>query len=99
MMIGVYMSLYESYHRVCVTAREKEMKKAGLADGMYFSYRSLRKNIWDYFLIPLVAPLYGTIPSLQAEICHLWTTDLTYTVSRKAVRERASSAADVLNMA
>lgn len=91
MMIGVYMFLYESYHRVCVTAREREMTRAGLAEGMCFSYRSIGKNLLDYPLIPIVAPLYGTIPSFQAEIAHLWTTDLTYTVSRKATRQRAKS--------
>jgi hypothetical protein len=91
MMIGCFMFLYESYHRVCVTARQKEMTKAGLAEGMCFSYRSFRKNIVDYILIPIVAPLYGTIPSFQAEMAHLWTTDLVYTVSKKASRQRSRS--------
>jgi hypothetical protein len=91
MLIGCYIFLYESYHRVCITTRHREMVKAGLAEGMCFSYRSLRGNLVDYFLVPAVAPLYGTIPSFQAEMSHLWTTDLVYTVSKKAARQRARS--------
>ena len=91
MMIGCFMFLHESYHRVSVKAREREMVQAGLTEGMCFSHRSLRRNLMDYALIPLVAPLYGTIPSFQAAMAHLWTTDLVYTVSKKAVRQRAQS--------
>lgn len=98
MMIGCFMFLYESYHRVSVTMRQKEMVRAGLAEGMCFSYRNLKTNLVDYILIPLVAPLYGTIPSFQAEMTQLWTTDLVYTVSKKASRQRARSV-DAADMA
>ncbi|KAF4342116.1 hypothetical protein FBEOM_3946 [Fusarium beomiforme] len=84
--IGVYVSLYESFHQVGVASREREMVKAGLADRMDFSRRSLKNNWHDYFAIPIVAPLYGTIPSAQALICQLWAQDLVYTVSKKATR-------------
>ena len=86
-----YLFLYDSYHRVCVAKREKEMVKAGLSDGMHFSQRSLRKNLIDYLMVPLVAPLYGAIPCAQAEISHLWTMDLVYTVSKKATRQLKKS--------
>ncbi|KAJ4130899.1 hypothetical protein NW768_006438 [Fusarium equiseti] len=86
--IGIYVSLYESYHQVGVATREREMVKAGLADGMDFSRRSLKKNWSDYLVIPVVAPLYGTIPSAQALICQLWGQDLVYTVSKKATRQQ-----------
>ncbi|KAM0262366.1 hypothetical protein ACHAQJ_001835 [Trichoderma viride] len=91
MEMAVYMLIYESYHRVCVQTREKDMAKAGLADGMCFSHRSLKKNFVDYFLVPVVAPLYGAIPCAQAEIAHFWTADLEYAVSKKAIRQRAKS--------
>jgi hypothetical protein len=64
------------------------MVKAGLANGMDFSRRSLKNNWYDYFAIPVVAPLYGTIPSAQALICQLWGQDLVYTVSKKATRRQ-----------
>ncbi|PTD12449.1 hypothetical protein FCULG_00003747 [Fusarium culmorum] len=86
--IAVYVSLYESYHQAGVSGREREMVKAGLADGMDFSRRSLKKNWHDYLAIPIVAPLYGTIPSAQALICQLWGQDLIYTVSKKATRRQ-----------
>ncbi|KAF5017749.1 hypothetical protein F66182_10297 [Fusarium sp. NRRL 66182] len=82
--IAIYMSLYESFHQAGVAKREKEMTKAGLVDGINFSRRSLRKNWIDYLIIPIVATLYGTIPSAQALICQLWSRDLVYTVSKKA---------------
>ncbi|KAH6608749.1 hypothetical protein Trco_002095 [Trichoderma cornu-damae] len=87
--VAVYIFIYESYHRVCVRAREKDMVQAGLADGMCFSHRSLKRNLVDYFLVPLVAPIFGAIPCAQAEISHFWTSDLKYTVSKKATRQRA----------
>ncbi|KAF4996465.1 hypothetical protein FDECE_12438 [Fusarium decemcellulare] len=86
--LGIYVFLYESYHRLGVASREREMVRAGLAGEMDFSRRSLRKNWADYLVIPLVAPLYGTIPSAQALICQLWTQDLVYAVSKKATRRQ-----------
>lgn len=91
MEMAVYMFIYESYHRVCVRTRERDMAEAGLAEGMCFSHRSFKKNFVDYFLVPLVAPLYGTIPCAQAEIAHFWTSNLEYAVSKKATRQRSKS--------
>ncbi|PNY28161.1 Uncharacterized protein TCAP_01909 [Tolypocladium capitatum] len=84
MEVACYLFLYESFHRISVTTREREMTAAGLADGMCFSHRSIKKNCIDYILVPLVAPLYGAIPCAQAEISHFWTVELVYAVSKKA---------------
>lgn len=91
MEVACYLFLYESFHRICVSTREREMADAGLASGMCFSRRSMRKNYVDYALVPLVAPLYGAIPCAQAELSHFWTLDLVYAVSKKATRQRARS--------
>jgi hypothetical protein len=91
MEVAFYLFLYERMHRICVKAREKEMTEAGLADGMRFSYRNVKKNFIDYAMVPLIAPLYGSIPCAQAQICHFWTLDLVYTVSKKVTRQRAKS--------
>ncbi|TLS26768.1 hypothetical protein PpBr36_05417 [Pyricularia pennisetigena] len=88
---ALYLFLYENFHRTCVDAREKEMIEAGLAKGMNFSRRNIKTNFVDYVMVPLVAPLFGSIPCAWAQICHIWTVDLVYTVSKKVTRQRAKS--------
>ncbi|OTA92059.1 hypothetical protein M434DRAFT_32180 [Hypoxylon sp. CO27-5] len=91
MEVALMLFLYESFHKICATAREREMSEAGLAKGMCFSHRSVKKNFIDYAMAPLVAPLYGAIPTAQAQIMHFFTLDLVYTVSKKVTRQRAKS--------
>ncbi|KAI1845255.1 hypothetical protein JX265_005409 [Neoarthrinium moseri] len=91
MEIALYMFLYEGFHKLMATQREKEMNDAGLAKGMCFSHRELKKNFIDYVMVPLVAPLYGAIPGAQAQLFQFWTQDLVYTVSKKVTRQRSKS--------
>ncbi|OTB02130.1 hypothetical protein M426DRAFT_206238 [Hypoxylon sp. CI-4A] len=91
MEVALMLFLYERFHKICVTTREKEMQDAGLSKGMCFSHRELKKNFVDYMMAPLVAPLYGAIPTAQAQIMHFVTLDLVYTVSKKVTRQRAKS--------
>jgi hypothetical protein len=91
MEVAFYLFLYEKFHRICLATRQKEMTDAGLATGMHFSHRKITRNFIDYVMVPLVAPLYGAIPCAQAQICHFWTMDLVYTVSKKVTRQRAKS--------
>ncbi|KAI1504430.1 glycosyl transferase family group 2-domain-containing protein [Biscogniauxia marginata] len=83
--------LYERFHKIAATTREKEMRDAGLSKGMCFSHRHVKKNFVDYIMVPLVAPLYGAIPCAQAQLMHFFTVDLVYTVSKKVTRQRAKS--------
>ncbi|KAI0512458.1 glycosyl transferase family group 2-domain-containing protein [Xylaria bambusicola] len=83
--------LYERFHKIGATTREKEMQEAGLAKGMCFSHRSAKSNFVDYLVFPLVGALYGSIPSAQAQLMHFFTNDLVYTVSKKVTRQRAKS--------
>ena len=66
-------------------SREDEMKRAGLWERMEggFSYRSWKKNIIDYCLLPVTGVLFSTMPATVAEISHFWTDQLVYTVSAK----------------
>ncbi|KAK4129339.1 hypothetical protein N657DRAFT_630249 [Parathielavia appendiculata] len=91
MEVALYLFLYEGFHRICVESREKEMGDAGLLKGMHFSRREVKTNFIDYVMVPLVAPIFGSIPCAQAQICHFWTLDLVYTVSKKVTRRRAKS--------
>jgi hypothetical protein len=88
--VAVYFFLYESFHRISVNTRKAEMKAAGLYEGMQssFSYRSFHRNFVDYFMVPIAAPLFGSIPAIQAQISHFWTLDLVYTVSKKPTNAR-----------
>lgn len=92
-MIALYMILYEQFHSLCVKTRKAETKAAGLQ--MQFSCRSWVTNWVDYFLIPIVAPLFGSVPASQAQMCHFWTEDLEYTVSNKPLRIIAEEKGDV----
>ncbi|KAK6948656.1 hypothetical protein Daesc_010426 [Daldinia eschscholtzii] len=91
MEVVLLLFLYEKFHKICVTTREREMTEAGLSKGMCFSHRHLKKNFIDYAMAPLVAPLYGSIPTAQAQLMHFFTLDLVYTVSKKVTRQRAKS--------
>ncbi|EGY21734.1 hypothetical protein VD0002_g6205 [Verticillium dahliae] len=99
MEVALFLFLYERHHDVCVRTREREMIEAGLAQDMNFSYRSVKRNFVDYVMVPLVAPLYGSIPCAQAQICHFWTVDLVYTVSGKITRQRSKSVTPIEQMA
>jgi hypothetical protein len=92
LMVAMYLTIYENFHKIAVSARKAEMKAAGLYEGMQnsFSYRNSWKNKLDYVLIPIVAPIFGSIPSIHAQICHFWTLDLVYTVSMKPSNKRDS---------
>ncbi|KAK3328857.1 glycosyl transferase family group 2-domain-containing protein [Apodospora peruviana] len=89
--VAVYLFLYENFHKTCVENREREMSDAGLLKGMHFSRREAKTNYIDYVMVPLVAPIFGSIPCAQAQICHFWTLDLVYTVSKKVTRKRGKS--------
>lgn len=77
--------LYETYHYTCVKAREDEMRRAGLYEQMQggFTYRHWRWNILDYFMFPISGTVFGSIPAIVAEMCHFYTSRLTYRVSKK----------------
>ena len=91
MEVALYLALYEGFHRICVEMREKEMSDAGLTKGMHFSHREVKTNFIDYVMVPLVAPIFGSIPCAQAQVFHFWTLDLVYTVSKKVTRKRGKS--------
>ena len=80
---AVYIMLYESYHATCAGLREAEMRGAGLAEHMVFSFRKFPGNLLDYAMAPLVAPLFGSVPALHAQFVQLWTQELVYAVSVK----------------
>jgi hypothetical protein len=97
-MVTYFAIFYERYHRVCVEAREFEMKCAGLYDDMTdnFSHRNRGKPaIWlDYLLFPLAGTIFGSVPLVHAALAHFWTDRLAYKVSEKPVRPVTNVAFD-----
>lgn len=86
--LAVFFVLYERYHYICVSARQEEMIRAGLAEQMgdSFSYRSFKRNFLDYCVFPIAGTLFGSIPAVVALVCHFWTLKLVYSVSKKPSR-------------
>ncbi|KAK5060978.1 hypothetical protein LTR16_010355, partial [Cryomyces antarcticus] len=84
------LSLYERYHRTCVRSREDEMRRAGLYQHMQgaFTHRTFWRNALDYAMFPVSGILYGSVPAVQAQLCHFWTVNLTYSVSGKPQSQR-----------
>jgi hypothetical protein len=84
-MIIIYVILYEDFHNLAVMKRRAEMRAAGLYEGMQhaFSYRESWKCKLDYIMIPIAAAIFGSLPAIQAQLCHFWTLDLEYTLSKK----------------
>jgi hypothetical protein len=82
---ALFFFLYENYHQTCVKGREEEMLRVGLADRMHgsFSYRSVRKNCFDYCFFPIAGVAFGSVPTMVALLSHFWTLRLTYKVTKK----------------
>jgi hypothetical protein len=93
-MILYFVIFYEQYHAVCVEAREAEMRRVGLYEGMAdgFSHRRSQCNplsYLDYIVFPIAGTIYGSAPLLQAALAHFKSEKLVYTVSAKPSRRIA----------
>ena len=89
-MVAYFYFFYERYHRVCVEAREHDMRRAGLYDNFSenFAHRKPHNPVtWlDYLLFPIAGTIFGSVPLVHAAFAHFWTDRLTYQVSEKPVR-------------
>ena len=90
--------IYESYHAVCVQAREDEMRRAGLYERLRgdFSKTGKRDIIhWaQYLMFPIPGIVFVTLPSIIAQLSHFGTERLDYVVSLKP----ASGAASIFDL-
>jgi Glycosyl transferase family group 2 len=86
LLMQLVFSLYEDLHALCVYKRASDMRDAGISDSdTMFSYREPMR--WTYLaervLFPVAGVVFGTVPALQAQLCHFWTDKLVYTVTAK----------------
>lgn len=92
-MLLYFVVFYERYHAVCVEAREAEMRRVGLYDGMQegFSHRRSHNPLsyLDYIVFPIAGTIFGSAPLLQAALAHFRSEKLVYTVSAKPSRRIA----------
>ena len=83
-----FFFLYERFQLLCVSAREEEMLRAGLAHRMAdaFSYRSWKKTGADFILFPVAGLIFGTVPAMVALVWQFWSLRLVYKVTAKPQR-------------
>ncbi|RMD42807.1 hypothetical protein DV735_g2359, partial [Chaetothyriales sp. CBS 134920] len=88
LMTVYFVFIYTSYHQTCTAVREWETKQAGIYDESAFSYRKRwsPSSLIDYLLFPVAGMMFGSLPLLQAAVCHFWTEELVYLVSAKPVK-------------
>lgn len=95
---GVLMAIclstaYANFYKVCVQARQWEMRKAGLHE---FTFEPSTRSRWslgsilDILSLPITTMLFGTLPLLQAVLSHLWSDRLLYRVSGKPSKSHNS---------
>ena len=89
-MMFYFFFVYEAYHRVCVEAREAEMKRVGLYDEMedkFSKRRRINPVTWlDYLMFPIAGVLFGSAPLMHAAFAHFWSDRLDFKVSSKLIR-------------
>jgi hypothetical protein len=97
-MLLYFIFFYQKYHAVCVEAREAEMRRVGLYEGMEdgFSHRQTRKpwSYLDYVIFPIAGTIFGSAPLLQAALAHFRSEKLMYTVSAKPSRRTTVEASE-----
>lgn len=62
------------------------MLRAGLADGLAFSYRCWKRTGVDFLLFPVAGIVFGTVPAVGALLGQFWGLGLVYRVSAKPIR-------------
>lgn len=82
--MNICLTLYDRWHALCVSARARDMARAGLLDAG-FSFRTWwhGKHLIERLCFPIAGTIFGSIPSVHAEISHFWTERLVYRVSKK----------------
>ncbi|KAI9206376.1 glycosyl transferase family group 2-domain-containing protein [Polychytrium aggregatum] len=77
---------YERYHRWVGFER---WKQDGLLPVSRLGRRtqlSAERSLWyalDWLTLPVVGALFAVLPTMRAQICHLWTNNLDYVVAGK----------------
>ncbi|KAF2772456.1 hypothetical protein EJ03DRAFT_266627 [Teratosphaeria nubilosa] len=88
LLMLAYFWRYETYHRLCVSLRQEEMRRAGMLEQMKendgFSHRVFQvAGFMEAGLFPLGGFIFGAIPAVQAVLSHIFTDRLVYVVSLK----------------
>lgn len=93
LMAVCLLTVYADFYKVCVQARQWEMRKAGLLD---FAFESPTPGPWslgsilDVLSLPVTSMVFGTLPLLHAVLSHVWSDKLLYQVSGKPTQSQSS---------
>lgn len=86
------LSFFYSYQRYYDLAAELRRTEAAGPDPAHHTrcHSTIKfwRNILDCIWLPIVAPLYGSLPAIHAQLMHFWTIDLVYVVSNKATKAK-----------
>jgi hypothetical protein len=85
--MNIGLTLYDGWHTLCVTARARDMARAGIP-GTGFAFRAgwwHPRSLAERLIFPLAGTLFGSVPAVHAELSHFWTDRLVYRVSQKPV--------------
>ena len=83
-----YFALYRRYHALCLGIRIEDRKAAGLPLDERGLNRVNGLRYWlECLVFPVAGALFGSLPALVAQMSHLFTDRLQYTVSLKPVLE------------
>lgn len=83
LVMQVALTLYASYHHVCVTQRSNDMVRAGISESYAYRQSWSGKYLLDRIAFPVAGVMYGALPAVYAQFAHLFTDKLTYGVSVK----------------
>lgn len=95
---GILMAIclstaYADFHKVCIQARQWELRQAGLHEFAFESPTGGRLSlgsILDILSLPVTSMVFGTLPLLQAVLSHVWSDRLLYRVSGKPTKSHSS---------
>lgn len=87
-LLLLYFFFYRRYHALCLSIRMDDSANSGLHGRADFSSGSTGVRYWiECSMFPIAGTLFAAVPALVAQMCHLFTEDLAYTVSLKPQKE------------
>jgi Glycosyl transferase family group 2 len=82
-LFNVAFFLHDALHEVCARARSLDNAAAGLPSTVDRRCWYYPRHLAERAVLPVVGFTYGVLPSIVAQVSHLWTQELVYVVASK----------------